>query len=230
MLSDSQIERYSRQIILPQVGGKGQTRLLQAKILVSGDSPLQVHTLLYLAAAGVGQIGIQGRGDDSLLQALTPGGQGTTVSALQRLNSDCTFVVHNGNTLSEYGQFVQLVRHYDLVISEPMTQLHTASYATRRPFVCGQASTTSAWLAVYRGYEDRLPCFVCEPPSFAEESAADGDESAAFIGTLLATEAIKLVLGLTVSGPTKMFHYRFPELSFHDRILVKNPHCSLCQQ
>ena len=60
MLSDPQIERYSRQIILPQVGGKGQERLLQASVLVSGDSSLQAEALLYLAAAGVGRLGIYG--------------------------------------------------------------------------------------------------------------------------------------------------------------------------
>ena len=60
MLSEAQIERYSRQIILPQLGGKGQETLLRARVLVNGGV-LQTTTLLYLAAAGVGTIGLRSR-------------------------------------------------------------------------------------------------------------------------------------------------------------------------
>ncbi|NOT53159.1 MAG: hypothetical protein HOP18_01000, partial [Deltaproteobacteria bacterium] len=58
MLTDDQIERYSRQIILPQVGGKGQEQLLRARVLLNGTGPLQETAVVYLAAVGIGTIGI----------------------------------------------------------------------------------------------------------------------------------------------------------------------------
>ena len=72
MLSDSQIERYSRQIILPQVGGKGQEKLLRARVLVNGNEPLQTAALLYLAAAGVGTIGVIANDSSPVLSAFAP--------------------------------------------------------------------------------------------------------------------------------------------------------------
>src|SRR5262249_31915182 len=149
--------------------------------------------------------------------------QDSAVIALQRLNPDCTIVVHDDQTLSDEEDIARLVEHYDLMIAEPNAQLHAACYVAHRPFVCGQVWATMAWLAVYRGYEENKPCFVCGPLSFSEPSSSSDDEESAtsFIGTVLATEAIKLILGLNVAGSAKLFQYRFPELSLHDRILVK---------
>ena len=99
MLSDPQIERYSRQIILSHVGGKGQERLLHAKVLVAGDGPMQTQALLYLTAAGIGQIGTVGTARLPVLTALAPESQNSTIVALQRLNPDCTVILHGEPTL-----------------------------------------------------------------------------------------------------------------------------------
>jgi molybdopterin-synthase adenylyltransferase len=227
MLSDSQIERYSRQIILPQIGGKGQERLLHASVLVSGSGLLQAEALLYLAAAGVGRIGIHAVESSPFLTALGPDQQADAVVALQRLNQDCTIVVHDRQ---DHQDVVRLVQQYDLVIAEPNVQLHAACYAACRPFVCGEVSATTARLAVYRGYEEGLPCFSCAlPPFSAVTPPPDVEASAAlFAGTVLATEAIKIILGLLPSGPTKLLEYDFPTLSFHEHILLKKRNCSVC--
>lgn len=232
MLSDLQIERYSRQIILPQVGGQGQKQLLHAQVLVSGNGPLQAQALLYLSAAGIGRVGIHGAGRLPLWAAFSRESQDSAVIALSQLNPDCAVVVHDDQTLSDQEDIVRLVEQYDIVIAEPHPQLHAACYAMQKPFVCGQVLATTAWLAVYCGYEENRPCFACEPLSFSEmPSSSDAEACAApFMGTLLATEAIKLILGLNLIGPTKLLHYRFSELSFHDRILVKNPNCSVCRR
>ena len=232
MLSDPQIERYSRQIILPQVGGKGQERLLRAQVLVSGDGPWQTQALLYLAAAGVGRIGIYGTGRSPIWAVLSAKSQGSAAGALSQLNPDCMVIVHDCETSSDPKDSERLVRQYDVVLAEPNVQLHAACYVARRPFVCGQVSATAAWLAVYRGYEENRPCFSCEPLPFSGTSASsDTDELVApFVGTVFATEAIKLILGLNLMGSVKLLQYRFPELSFHERVLVKNPHCSVCRR
>ena len=72
MLADEQIERYSRQIILPQVGGKGQEKLLRARVLVNGTGLLQEIALLYLAAVGIGTLGVLTDEEASLFSALMP--------------------------------------------------------------------------------------------------------------------------------------------------------------
>jgi molybdopterin/thiamine biosynthesis adenylyltransferase len=230
MLSDPQIERYSRQIILPQVGGRGQKRLLQASVLVSGESSLQAGALLYLAAAGVGRLGIDGIKELSTVAALSPKPPASAATALPRLNPDCAVDVHDHGAFRDDADVVHLVRQYDLVIAGPDTQLHAACYSTRRSFVCGQVSTTIGWLAVYRGYEENLPCLFCEtlPPSEATANGGVEKFMGPFIGTVLATEAIKVILGLHPPGPTKLLQCSSPALSFHERVLSKNPTCATC--
>jgi adenylyltransferase/sulfurtransferase len=231
MLSDPQIERYSRQIILPQVGGKGQQRLLRAGALAHGDDPWQATALLYLAAAGVGRLGICGAERLPLWAALTSTSDESMIVALRRLNPDCTIIVHDDHLRASHEKYQQLVQSYDLVIAEPHEALHAACYAARRPFVCGYVSVMTASLAVYRGYEDGQPCFSCEPPLFslAPPSPAAEEFAAPFLGTVLATEAVKLILHLSPSGGTPLRQYHFPALSFTERSLVKNGRCRVCQ-
>src|SRR5438105_1808791 len=127
MLSDSQVERYSRQIILPQVGGRGQEKLLRAHVLVNGSGLLQSTVLLYLAAAGVGTIGVIATAPFSLLPALAADQHNAVSDALTRLNPDCTMVLHSGKDLACPEQLVQ---GYDLVLSAP-DPLHDTCYALR---------------------------------------------------------------------------------------------------
>ena len=206
MLSDPQIERYSRQIILPQVGGKGQQRLLHANVLVHGDGPWQPEALLYLTAAGVGHIGIHGNGCRPLWAALAPESPDSAIIALQRLNPDCTITVHNPQLFQADEEAAQLVQHYDVVLAEPHPQMHAACYAMQRPFVCGQVRAATAWFAVYRGYEEQRPCFSCEPWPVSDPSLSyEAEElTGPFVGTVLATEAVKLILGLHPSAPTTL--------------------------
>jgi molybdopterin/thiamine biosynthesis adenylyltransferase len=197
-------------------------------VLVSGDGQWYAETLLYLAAAGVGRIGIYGTEQLPLWAALAPDPQPSAAIALQRLNPDCSIVVHDRQ---DHESVVRLVQQYDLVIAEPNVQLHAACYATQRPFLCGQVSATTAWLAVYRGYEKHSPCLSCVPVTLPEMAPPfDIAELAGpFVGTVLATEAIKLLLGLTPVGPTKLLQYTFPDLLFNTCVLAKNPKCPVCR-
>lgn len=224
MLSDSQIERYSRQIILPQVGGKGQEKLLRARVLVNGDGPLQTAALLYLAAAGVGTIGVITHAPSPVLSAFAPDQRDTTSAALTRLNPDCTVITYKETAAADSRQ---LVNAYDLVLSPP-DPLHEVCYALRRPFLCAQVSATGAWLFPCLGYEPDRACLQCLPPHFFGEGGNAPALAALFLGTLQATEAIKLILGLAHSSLDKLLLCQFPALHFSGHIVQKDPQCKLC--
>jgi molybdopterin-synthase adenylyltransferase len=224
MLSDLQIERYSRQIILPQVGGKGQEKLLRARVLVNGSGPLQTAALLYLAAAGVGTIGVIVDDSSPVLSALAPDQKDTVSAALTRLNPDCTVVIHGA--MDPAGP-EQIVQGYDLVLSPP-GPLHDVCYALRRPFLCAQVSAVDTWLFLCTGYEPDSPCLRCLPHPLCEERTDTPLLAPLFLGTLQATEAIKLMLGLPRSSTGKLLHCQFPTLHFSERPVRKDPQCNLC--
>ena len=224
MLSDAQIERYSRQIILPQVGGKGQEKLLRARVLVNGSGPLQTTALLYLAAAGVGTIGVTTTTSGSLLSAFAPDQENPVSAALTRLNPDCTVVTHSAADMLCPEQIVQ---RYDLILSAPGS-LHDVCYTARRPFLCAHVSAADAWLFSCLGYEPDLPCLSCLPRQFFGEGTDAYSLAALFLGTLQATEAIKFILGLSRSPIGKLLLCQLPALHFSERVVKKDPQCILC--
>jgi len=223
MLSDPQIERYSRQIILPQVGGKGQEKLLRARVLVNGSGPLQTAALFYLAAAGVGTIGVITDDSSAVLSAFAPEQKETSTAALTRLNPDCVVVTYKTRETTDSKQ---IVNEYDLVIAPP-DPLHEVCYALHRPFLCAQISAVGAWLFPCLGYEPDRPCLRCLPPHLF--AGADTVPLASlFLGTLQATEAIKLVLGLSHSSQGKLLSCQFPAWQFSEQVILKDPQCQLC--
>lgn len=180
MLSETQIERYSRQIILPQLGGKGQEKLLNARVLVNGAGPLQTTALLYLAAAGVGTLGVRAHGTLPVFRAFTVWPEGDQLSevaaTLSRLNPDCTVVQHacsseqatdssarssNSPSSSLSSWTEQFIQGYDLILSEP-DPLLDQWYASGRPFCCSWGQAAEGRLFVCNGGRD-LPCFQCIP-------------------------------------------------------------------
>ena len=149
MLEDTQIERYSRQIILPQVGGKGQEKLLRSRVYVDGDGLLAAAALLYLAAAGVGTIGAARSKAAPLFSALAE-------PSLGRLNPDCTLVTHP----DEPGENAPPPPHYDLILATTDT-LHDRWHAQHKPFVWGAINAAGARLFLSRGDRAGRPCLRC---------------------------------------------------------------------
>ncbi len=191
MLSDAQIERYSRQIILPQCGGKGQEKILRSRVLVHTDGLLEATALLYLAAAGVGTIGIirpQSVTSNTSRTSVTSGTSGTArtvfsalaedasesdqneqderIKTLTRLNPDCTIITHIGGDDEEAAlRPEQLVQHYDLVLSATAV-LHDACYVARKPFIWAHLVPGQAYLFVFRGDKPDWPCLRCLSSDF----------------------------------------------------------------
>jgi molybdopterin/thiamine biosynthesis adenylyltransferase len=227
MLSDEQIERYSRQIILPQVGGKGQEKLLHARVFVSAFGPLQTSALHYLAAAGVGTLGVFSQSQDSLLTSLVSPQEQNPFHIFTRLNPDCTVRLHASE---EARASQQLVQSYDLVLSDS-DALHDACYVEHRPFLYASVLENEACLMICRGYEPGAPCLRCIPPRLAQSSSGlslFSEIVSLFMGAHLATEAIKQLLHLSPSSGASVLRFRFLDFSSIEEIVKKSANCLLC--
>jgi len=229
MLADEQIERYSRQIILPQVGGKGQEKLFRASVLLNGTGPLQELALLYLAAVGIGTIGILTDEEARLFSALMPESPDALTTVPQRLNPECTVVRHRRPDGNDLNPLSQLVQGYTLVVSRPDLRLHDACSLAQRPLLCAQSTGTHCWFFTCRGYDAHQPCLHCvQLPSGEEAHPLFADLAALFLGAQIATEVVKIVLGLNQSYGTTLFRCEFPDLRFDIQRVWKNPGCSHC--
>lgn len=226
MLSDEQIERYSRQIILPQVGGKGQEKLLGAKVLVHASGALHAAALHYLAAAGVGTLGVFSAARDDILTALSSSQDTDSRHVLARLNPDCAIVVHQMEALLSPHH---LVEAYDVVIADSAV-LHDACWKASRPFVYASFADDEAWLAVFRGYEEGEPCFHCDPQALPANANASvlSPIAALFLGAQLATETLKHLLGVPRSQAAHRLRFHFPTFQCHIEIMKKACLCPGC--
>lgn len=245
MLEDTRIERYSRQIILPQVGGKGQEKILRSRVYVDGDDLPAAAALFYLAAAGVGTIGVTGSQALPVFSALAehfpeppfhrhfhgPGREPDAqpvAHTLRRLNPDCVIVTHTAR------QPDQLSQQYELIVATTPA-LHDACYARRKPFVWTAATQERGQLFVSRGDRDGWPCLRC----LFSASSAGCDEgqavaspldapSAFFAGAQQATEALKIIVQADADNRPKLLEWTFPAFHFTERAVEKNPHCVVC--
>lgn len=248
-LTEPQIERYARHIILREVGGTGQLRLLQSRVLVVGAGGLGSPLILYLAAAGVGTIGVVD--DDAvslsnLQRQILHRGQdvgrpkvASAVRAAADLNPDVRIVVH-AERLGP-GNAEGLIAGYDLVADgsdnfETRFLLNDACHLARRPLVSaavlrfdGQLSTWKAWSG-----EDR-PCYRCvfpePPPPDLIPSCAEGGvlgAVAGVMGTLQATEVVKELLGIGQGLAGRLLIYDALATGFRTVRAKRDPACPLC--
>lgn len=188
MLSESQIERYSRQIILRTVGGRGQERLLDSAIVIAGNHPAADTALAYLAGAGVGRLTHVGGGGRA-----APGGPDVTI--VRR------------STPSTAGDFAALASTCAMVVGVgPVGEIqavHDACTVAGRPLLWGFAAAGQAWVARL-GPGTVHGCPVCLGALVARAGAPAREDpltpvAAAWAGTVLATEALKILLGMPES-------------------------------
>lgn len=245
-LTDDQGRRYGRQLLLPEVGVPGQRRLLEAKVLVVGAGGLGSPAALYLAAAGIGTIGLV---DDDVvelsnlqrqvLHATGRIGQGKTASgrtALEALNPDVTVVEHDERL--EAGNAERLLAAYDVIVDgtdrfEARYLINDAAVALRKPVVHAAVYRWEGQVTTLVPFEG--PCYRCLHPSPPpEELAPDCDVAGVMgtlpgiAGTLQANEVIKLVLGVgeALIGRLLMFDARSGE--FREIRAERDPHCPTC--
>jgi adenylyltransferase/sulfurtransferase len=212
-LSDEQTERYSRHILLPEIGGRGQRRLLQAKVLVAGAGGLGSPAALYLAAAGVGAIGISD-GDAvelsnlqrQILHSTSDLGRPKTRSAasrIQELNPGVQVIEHQ-ERLSAHNALA-VIRGYDFVVDG--TDNFASRYLINNACVLAGKALSSGAIFRFEGQvttiaPGRGPCYRClypEPPPAGlapscQEAGVLG-AVAGVIGAIQAAEAIKWIVG-----------------------------------
>jgi molybdopterin/thiamine biosynthesis adenylyltransferase len=222
MLSEQQIERYSRQIILPQLGGRGQQALLSATLAIAGRPDLSSVAATYVAAAGVGTLALSAA-------QLPPG--------IEELNPDCH--ISTLPVLLTEAVAQEMARRSHVVLAcgatrDACTLLDAACVAQHTPLVWGDASGALGLVAILAGGRRELPCYTCVQAHLSRLlAAADASHplassAAAFIGTLQATEAIKTLIGLGASETAQVLTYDAAAGMVGATALVKDPRCPTC--
>jgi molybdopterin/thiamine biosynthesis adenylyltransferase/rhodanese-related sulfurtransferase len=245
-LSHSEILRYSRHLLIPEVGLEGQRNLKSASILVIGTGGLGSPVALYLAAAGIGRIGLVDYDvvDFSNLQRQVihgTSGLGTlkVESARKRmldLNPDIQVDVYNEPFTSENA--MRIAQDYDILIDG------TDNFPTRYLVndVCVFLGKANVYGSIFR-FDGQVsvfdakqgPCYRClfpePPPPGLVPSCAEGGVLGVLpgtIGTLQATEALKLILGIGDPLIGRLMLYNALDMSFEFVKLRKNPRCKVC--
>jgi molybdopterin-synthase adenylyltransferase len=245
--TDQQIQRYSRHIILNEVGGKGQKKLSRAKVLIIGAGGLGSPAGLYLAAAGIGTIGlVDGDVVDlsnlqrQILHSTATVGIPKVESGRQTLtavNPDITVKTYQYHV--DASNILGLIQDYDIVLdgSDNFTTrflVNDACFFGKRTLISGSIFRFEGQLTTIKPHEG-FPCYRClypEPPPAGlvpncQEAGVLG-VLAGTIGVLQASEAIKEILGIGETLADKLLIYDALEMKFRKLSRPKDPDCPLC--
>jgi adenylyltransferase/sulfurtransferase len=245
--TDQQIQRYSRHIILNEVGGKGQQKLSRAKVLIIGAGGLGSPAGLYLAAAGIGTIGLVDGDvvDLSNLQRQILHNTSTVgrlkvesgQQTLSALNPDCTIKTYRYHV--DASNILGLIQDYDIILdgSDNFTTrflVNDACFFGKKTLISGSIFRFEGQLTTIKPHEG-YPCYRClypEPPPAGvvpscQEAGVLG-VLAGTIGVLQASEAIKEILSLGETLADKLLLYDALEMTFRKVSRPKDPDCPLC--
>lgn len=245
-LTDLQIERYSRQIILEEVGGAGQEKLLSSKVLIIGAGGLGAPAALYLAAAGIGTIGIvdYDKVDLTNLQRqiihhtddIGAEKINSAKAKIQAINPDVT--VRAYQTRLSAANISEIIRGYDFVIDgtdnfPAKFLINDACYFEKLPFShAGILRFYGQLITVLPGETTCYRCiFRSPPPLGAVPSCSEAGvlgSVAGVIGSLQATETMKYLLGVGNLLTNVLLVYNALEMEFRRTKLNRNPNCPLC--
>jgi sulfur-carrier protein adenylyltransferase/sulfurtransferase len=247
-LRPDQFERYSRHVLIPEVGEEGQLRLLESKVLLIGAGGLGSPAALYLAAAGVGTLGIIDADvvDASNLQRQilhTVDRIGTpkvdsAEATINALNPDVAVVKYAARLTSE--NVLDVITGYDVIVDgtdnfPTRYLLNDASLVAGIPVVHGSIYQFEGSVTVYKPQDG--PCYRCQypepPPPELAPSCAEGGVLGVLpgvIGTLQATEAVKLVLGIGEPLVGRQLRYDALAMEFVELKMRRDPECPVCSK
>ena len=245
-LTPEQRNRYQRHLLLPEVGEVGQLKLLASKVLLLGAGGLGSPAAMYLAAAGVGTIGIIDMDvvdfsnlQRQILHNIERVGDRKVDSAkktLTLLNPDVNVVAHDTRLGAD--NVMELLSQYDLVVDgadnfPSRYLLNDASLKTGTPVVHGSIFRFEGQATVFKPHDG--PCYRCfipePPPAELAPSCAEAGVLGVLpgiIGSIQALEAIKLLLDLGDSLSGRLLAYDALEQSFRTYKLNRDPHCPAC--
>jgi len=245
-MSDAQSKRYSRHVLIPEVGEQGQFKLLDSKVLLIGAGGLGSPAAYYLAAAGVGTLGIIDADivDDSNLQRQILHnteriGQYKAESARQTINAlnpDVKVVTYI-ERLDETN-VRNIIADYDVIVDgtdnfPTRYLLNDAAILANKPVVHGSVFRFEGQLTVFKPYDG--PCYRClypepPPPALAPSCAEAGVLGVlpGIIGLLQATETIKLLLNIGDPLVGRLLTYDALSGEFNELRLFRDPNCPAC--
>ncbi len=246
-LTDAQRDRYSRHLLLPEVGEKGQARLLQGRVLLLGAGGLGSPAALYLAAAGVGKLGLVDADvvdasnlQRQILHATSRVGRPKVESAEQALtdlNPDVQVVKYQERLLSDNVDRI-LDEGWDVIVDGcdnfPTRYLvNDATVFKNIPVVHGSIFRFEGQVTVFKPHDG--PCYRClypePPPAHLAPSCAEAGVLGilpGIVGTIQATEAIKLILGRGEPLVGRLLSYDSLGMKFRSLRLRKDPACPVC--
>lgn len=244
--TNEQLERYSRHIILQEVGVKGQKKLLNASVLIIGAGGLGAPAALYLAAAGVGTIGIVDADEVDLsnlqrqvIHTTNDVGKAKVQSAaetMEAINPDVT--VKTYRTFVDSTNIMDLIKDYDFIIDgtdnfPAKFLINDACVMAGKPFSHAGIIRFKGQLMTYVPGEG--PCYRCvfknPPPKDAVPTCKQAGVIGAMggvIGSLQAMEAIKYIIGKGELLTGKLLTYDALKMEFHTIKLPKDHHCAVC--
>lgn len=249
-LIDEQLERYARHIILKEVGGAGQQKLLNSKVLIIGAGGLGSPLLMYLAAAGVGTLGIID--DDTvdlsnlqrqIIHKTTNVGRPKTDSAAEAItaiNPDVKVVRHQ--TRIDAGNALDIISGYDLIADgcdnfDTRFLVNDACFFSKRPLVSAALGQFEGQLATFRAFDrgGSYPCYRCifpePPPAGSVPTCAEGGilgAVAGVMGTLQSVEVLKEILGTGNGLAGYLMIYDALSADFRKVTVRPDPACALC--
>src|SRR3954454_11157055 len=249
-LTIDEVRRYSRHLIIPDVGMTGQQRLKNSRVLVIGAGGLGSPALLYLAAAGVGTLGIAefDEVDESNLQRQIIHGQSdigkpkaeSARASIAETNPLVNVVVHNERLDND--NVLRVFEGYDLIVDgtdnfATRYMVNDAAYFLKIPYVWGSIYRFDGQASVFwptlEGAD--APCYRClypePPPPGMVPSCAEGGVLGvlcASIGSIQVNEAIKLLTGIGDPAVGKLVIYDALELEWRTLKVRKDPNCALC--
>ncbi len=247
--TEEQLHRYARHIVLPEVGGVGQTKLLQSRVLVVGAGGLGAPLLLYLAAAGVGTIGVV---DDDVVDLSNLQRQvihGTSRIGMPKVDSagktvadvnpDVTLETHR--TRLDASNVNALIADYDIVADgsdnfETRFLVNDACHLAGMTLVSAAILRFEGQIATFRsGHGDGEPCYRClyreAPPAGMVPSCSEGGvlgALAGMMGSLQAIEVMKEIMGIGESLAGSLLIYDALSTTVRKMKLPRDPGCPLC--
>jgi len=247
MFTEEQVQRYSRHIILPNIGGMGQRKLLDSSVLVIGAGGLGSPVAMYLAAAGIGKLGIVDFDQvdvtnlqRQILHTTADVGRSKVTSAVEHLRAiNPTIEVVGHETLLFSTNVFEIFEGYDVIVDGtdnfPVRYLvNDATQFTGKPLVYGSIYQFEGQATVFMPRQE-TPCYRClfpaPPPPGTVPSCAEGGVFGVLpgvIGSIQATEAIKIITGEGDTLEGRLLLYDALTMDFQEMKIRWDADCPVC--